>query len=248
MGRNGAEGQGFAATLLPVTGWTVLTTRGTAASFHDRALADPVVPTVWIHEITGPALILGSTQSDDLIERRRAEAEGVEVCRRHSGGGVVGLVERRHVWLDVVLPPWSPLWDDDIGRAFLWLGRTWARTLSRLVDDPAIEVHRGSPIRAEAGRVLCFAGLGAGEVTVSGQKVVGLSQRRTRAGARFQCALLPHWQPEFHARYLRAEPLAAAGIDLSSLPIGLPKPELKLTPAAAVETFLAELPDPGVLE
>jgi lipoate-protein ligase A len=31
--------------------------------------------------------------------------------------------------------------------------------------------------------VLCFAGLGAGEVTVAGRKVVGMSQRRERSGA-----------------------------------------------------------------
>ena len=34
--------------------------------------------------------------------------------------------------------------------------------------------------------LVCFAGLGPGEVTLDGQKLVGLSQRRTRDGVRIQ--------------------------------------------------------------
>jgi lipoate-protein ligase A len=34
------------------------------------------------------------------------------------------------------------------------------------------------------------------EVTVDGAKVVGISQRRTRAGALFQCAALLEWHPD----------------------------------------------------
>ncbi|HEX6476246.1 MAG TPA: hypothetical protein VF005_03150, partial [Acidimicrobiales bacterium] len=40
---------------------------------------------------------------------------------------------------------------------------------------------------------VCFAGTGAGEVTVRGRKIVGIAQRRTRAGALFQCAALVEW-------------------------------------------------------
>ena len=40
---------------------------------------------------------------------------------------------------------------------------------------------------------MCFAGVGPGEVLVGGRKVVGISQRRTRAGARFHCAALRAW-------------------------------------------------------
>jgi lipoate-protein ligase A len=32
-------------------------------------------------------------------------------------------------------------------------------------------------------------------VVVDGRKVVGISQRRTRAGARFQCVVHRHWDP-----------------------------------------------------
>jgi lipoate-protein ligase A len=47
---------------------------------------------------------------------------------------------------------------------------------------------------AWSGRI-CFAGLGPGEVTVNGRKVVGVSQRRTRKGALFQTAALLRWDP-----------------------------------------------------
>lgn len=36
---------------------------------------------------------------------------------------------------------------------------------------------------------MCFAGVGAGEVLLDGRKVVGISQRRARDGARFQCVV-----------------------------------------------------------
>ena len=50
--------------------------------------------------------------------------------------------------------------------------------------------------------VVCFAGLAAGEVTVGGAKVVGISQRRTRAGGRFQCSVPLQWNAERHEELL----------------------------------------------
>ena len=44
-------------------------------------------------------------------------------------------------------------------------------------------------------RVVCFAGLGPGEVTLEGRKVVGMEQRRGRGGALFQCAVPLRWDP-----------------------------------------------------
>ena len=38
--------------------------------------------------------------------------------------------------------------------------------------------------------------MGSGEVLVDDAKLVGLSQRRTRDGARFQCVLHRRWQPD----------------------------------------------------
>ncbi|MGI8983034.1 MAG: hypothetical protein ACR2HM_00630, partial [Acidimicrobiales bacterium] len=54
----------------------------------------------------------------------------------------------------------------------------------------------GPLVTTPCSRLVCFAGLGPGEVTLSGAKVVGMAQRRSRAGALFQCAALREWRPE----------------------------------------------------
>jgi len=97
------------------------------------------------------------------------------------------------VWIDVVLPRGDPLWSDDVGAAFEWLGAAWVRALASL--GVAAESHRGTPVATLEGRIVCFAGVGSGEVSVGGAKLVGLSQRRTREGARFQCLVHGHWEP-----------------------------------------------------
>jgi lipoate-protein ligase A len=69
----------------------------------------------------------------------------------------------------------------------------WVDALSSLGIDGAW--HDGPLVCTPWCRQICFAGLGPGEVTVDGRKVVGLAQRRTRAGALFQCAALLRWDP-----------------------------------------------------
>lgn len=139
---------------------------------------------VWCCRVSRPALVLGSGQDETTIDRARAGGAGLEVVRRTSGGGAVLVVPGQAVWVDVAIPYGDRLWDDDVGRAFWWLGETWARALDSLGVGPA-QVHRGPPWRTAWSAQLCFAGLGPGEVTVAGRKVVGLCQRRTRAGAVF---------------------------------------------------------------
>jgi lipoate-protein ligase A len=138
-----------------------------------------LVPTV-------TAVVLGSTQAAP------ADA-GDDVVRRRSGGGAVLVAPDDPLWVDVDLPAGDPLWDDDVGRSFLWLGEAWAAVLRDLGLDA--EVHRGGFEPGRWGRLVCFAGRGPGEVFVGGAKVVGLAQRRTRAGARFQCAVPSRWDP-----------------------------------------------------
>ena len=63
---------------------------------------------------------------------------------------------------------------------------------------PGLSVHT-APIRhSEWSRRICFAGVGGGEVMLGDRKVVGISQRRVRAGARFQCAYYQQWRPITH--------------------------------------------------
>ena len=99
------------------------------------------------------------------------------------------------LWVDVLVPAGDPLWEVDVGRAFGWLGRAWAGALADTGVEGGVRAHEGPLVTTAWSPLVCFAGLGPGEVTVDGAKVVGLCQRRTRAGALFQCAALLDWQP-----------------------------------------------------
>jgi lipoate-protein ligase A len=72
--------------------------------------------------------------------------------------------------------------------SFLWLGDAWNRALGAL-GVPSATVHHGRLRPGPWSRALCFAGLGPGEVTVGGRKLVGLSQRRQRDRAWFATAM-----------------------------------------------------------
>jgi len=145
--------------------------------------------------VTRPAVVLGSTQPLDDVDQLTAASAGFDVVRRRSGGGAVLVEPGAVAWVDVVLPRSDPLWDDDVGRAFWWLGETWRLALASLGMTGA-EVHRGGIVTSPWSSKVCFAGLGPGEVTVEGRKVVGMAQRRTRDGALFQCAVLIRWEPQ----------------------------------------------------
>jgi lipoate-protein ligase A len=154
-------------------------------------------------EVTSPALVLGSTQPA-VVER------GVPIVRRRSGGGAVLVGPGEALWVDVLLPADDPLWEADVGRSFHWLGQVWVDALTQVGIDASW--HDGPMICTPWCRQVCFAGIGPGEVTVDGRKVVGLAQRRTRAGALFQCAALLKWDPAEMARLLDLGTEAAAGI------------------------------------
>lgn len=179
----------------PDRSWTVEHHTGSATGFHRRDLPDPVPRALWWFEVAGPAVVLGSTQQVEAVDVGRARAAGVEVVRRRSGGGAVWLAPGEVTWVDVVLPRHDPLWDDDVGHAARWLGAAWARALLR-AGVAGARPHDGPMAPTADSPLVCFAGLAPGEVTVGGRKVVGVAQRRTRAGARFQCAVLHRWDPE----------------------------------------------------
>lgn len=178
----------------PAVGWAVRRLSGDAGDLHLRPLPPAVGREVWVLEPRRPALVLGSTQAESLVDHERAAALGVDVVRRRSGGGAVWVAPGDPLWVDVVLPAGDPLWDDDVGRAAWWLGDAWAAALAE-VGVAGAAVHRGALACGPLGRLVCFATAGAGEVTVAGRKVVGISQRRSRAGARFQCAAYRAWSP-----------------------------------------------------
>jgi lipoate-protein ligase A len=173
--------------------WDVRRRRGAPAGLFDQEW--PAARTAWVLEPTGTAVVLGSTQPDSVL------LPGTPAVRRRSGGGAVLVEPGGLVWVDVFVPAGDPLWEVDVGRAFAWLGAVWAAALgeSARAGHPtpgAVRAHAGALITTRWSKLVCFAGLGPGEVTIDGAKVVGMAQRRTRAGALFQCAALLEWHPQ----------------------------------------------------
>ena len=201
--------------------WPVQRLAGSADVFG----REPAFPSIAVVSVDQPLLVLGSTQPDDVVH----DADGVPVTRRRSGGGAVLLEPGRVVWVDVAVPAAHRLWDGDVGRAFHWLGAVWTDAIGARA-----RWHNGPLVRGPFSDLVCFAGLGPGEVTIDGRKVVGMSQRRTRAGALFQCAALVDWEPSRLAAMLDVgvAPLADIAVGLTPMTV------------ADVETaFLAALAD-----
>ena len=141
---------------------------------------------------TASAIVLGSTQSPAEIDDQRRLGHGFELVKRRSGGGAVVVAPAAQVWVDLFVPRDDPLHDGDVARAACFVADLWSTALvSSAVSEASVE-----PIRAFAptrfSRSVCFLGLGPGEVTIGGDKVVGVSQRRDRSGAWFFTMALLH--------------------------------------------------------
>jgi len=188
-----------------VTGWAVERFAATAGELHGLELPSDGVRRIWVLHATAPAVVLGSTQRAEVVDAAAAVAAGVAVARRRSGGGAVWVAPDDPIWIDVVVPRDDPLWDDDVGRAFLPIGRAWQAALAHL-GVAGTGLHEGGLACGPLGGTVCFAGRGPGEVLVGEAKLVGISQRRTRAGARFQCAVHRRWDPAPLAAVLRDAP------------------------------------------
>jgi lipoate-protein ligase A len=226
--------------------WRVEQRTGTAPRLVEASVAllqpnqaGPLARRVRLLNVTSTAVVLGSAQPDTHVDRARAAQAGVDVVRRHSGGGAVLIGPGLACWVDVIVPVGDALWEHDVGRASWWLGQACADALET-VGVGSAEVWRGGLRRtAWSGRV-CFAGMGPGEVAINGRKVVGLSQRRTRQGALFQCALPIVWDPVplLDVLALSADERATAAADLAGAACGL-GPELA---GAAVAALVDRLP------
>jgi lipoate-protein ligase A len=181
-----------------------------------------VAPAIRVLHVDRPTLVLGSSQSDLVLNSPRTA--DLNTVRRRSGGGAVWLDPAEQVWIDVVVPVGHDLWHTDVTGSFDWLGKVWARTILDLgVDALSLTVHRGAMCKTAWSDLLCFAGVGPGEVFVRGRKLLGISQRRSRSAALFQCGLLLHWSidlglfAEDAIGDLDAEDVQLAGIGLDEL-------------------------------
>ena len=218
-----------------MTRWSVERRIGDAATLHAFEPPSDPQPTLVVADLQRAALVLGSTQPVDVVDRERARERGLDVVRRRSGGSSVVLVPGAHVWIDVWVPAGDPLWVDDVAAAAVPVGEAWVAALARS-GWTGLTVHRAGSESAPWSDLVCFAGRGPGEViTADGRKLVGLSQRRTRDWIRLQCLVHRRWSAveavaalalgaddRAAAEFALREAVAAVGaIDESGLVAGL---------------------------
>jgi lipoate---protein ligase len=208
---------------------TVAAHRGTVRALHELdPLAAPsvvspgVAQVLWLQP-TDTAVVLGSRQTPELVDSAECARLGVEVVKRRSGGGAVLIVPDQLVWVDFVAP--HGVVPDDVRGSMIWAGERWRRALGAFAGpEVALTVHAGSMETTPWSELVCFAGLGPGEVSLDGRKLVGLSQRRTRHGVRIQGTMYT----------------APPAIDIARL-LRQPKPAVPLPSIASFAVDPAEL-------
>lgn len=190
---------------------------GTAADFHAMEL--PAERALWWCNVETPSVILGSTQSVDDVNHSVANEHGVTVSRRRSGGGAVFVHPTDSVWVDITISRHDPLWKDDVAQSMLWLGEVFVAALSPWMQA---QVYRESFSTGVDGRVVCFASSSPGEVFVGANKLVGISQRRGRDGARFQCVLYRRWHPTEWSQVLASPEVRSRVADIAVATLDIP--------------------------
>lgn len=148
-----------------------------------RALPDA---TVIVVQPLAAALVLGSSQSEDVLDP--SDCEVTRVRRRRGGGGIV-LVAPDDLWVDWWIPVGDTRWRADSRESSQLVGEWWRDALSARLGGE-LEIHQGGLEGVVAHRVVCFAGRGPGEVFWSGLKVVGVTQWRVREGV-FLSSIVP---------------------------------------------------------
>ena len=211
----------------------VVARRGSVRELHELdPLADvsggatTIATGVWWLQPDDTAVVLGSRQSPDIVDTAECARLGIGIVKRRSGGGAVLVVPDQLVWVDTVAVPGGTPGDvpNDVRGSMIWAGAMWQRALLPFVGDRQLAVHGGSLVATPWSDLVCFAGLGPGEVSLDGRKLVGLSQRRTRNGVRIQGTLYT----------------APPAIDLAGL-LRPPRPSTPLPDVATLAIDPAEL-------
>jgi lipoate-protein ligase A len=168
---------------------SVIVRRGAVRELHELDALAGVGDAVelWWLQPDDAALVLGSRQTPELVDIEDCARLGLDIVRRRSGGGGVLIIPDQVVWVDIVAPPGAA--PDDVRGSMIWAGELWRRALAGAGERGGLSVHAGSMTHTAWSDLVCFAGVGPGEVSLDGRKLVGLSQRRTRNGIRIQGTL-----------------------------------------------------------
>jgi len=210
----------------------VIARGGIVRELHELDLLAAIggVAELWWLQPVDTAVVLGSRQSAAIVDAVECARLGVGIVKRRSGGGAVLVVPDQLVWVDIVAPPGAA--PDDVRASMIWAGELWQRALAPFVAGGDLTLHMGSMVTTPWSDLVCFAGLGPGEVLLDGRKLVGLSQRRTRNGVRIQGTL-----------YTAPPAIDLAGLLRPPRP-ATPLPEvatLAVAPAELVERLAAEV-------
>ncbi len=158
-------------------------------SDYAEVLAARVAPmpkrTVFVCNPLDSALVLGSSQSTEVLSADFS-GERFRIVKRRSGGGAVAVSPLAQVWIDIFIPCDDPLYESDILKSPVWVGKLYAKTLNLLAVESCVYTGR---LIGEDSRLICFAGLGPGEVVADDGKAVGISQRRNKDGTWFYTML-----------------------------------------------------------
>ena len=166
-----------------VLGWDVSTKTNITQLLHSLTKTNWGTPSIWIMSPTDNCLVLGSSQNDSCVNYVYAEQKNIVVARRTTGGGAVFVDPQSFLWLDLLVPRGHRFWEDDIGIASNWLGDIWKSALGSL--EIKSQIHQSPFEKTAAADLVCFAGRAPGELLIENKKILGISQRRTREGARF---------------------------------------------------------------
>ena len=186
-------------------------------------------------------VVIGSRQSGRDLDEGALDRDGIGIRRRHGGGGAV-LLRTADRWVELWLRAATGTHVLDVRSSAYLVGEWWRAALGEHEVDA--QVHRGAVLGASQGAVACFAGLGPGELTVRGHKVLGISQWRVREGVLVSSVLAVE-PPGDLERYLSPEAATVPRLR-SARSILEAAPELAIDAVLATFVELVLASDPSV--
>ncbi len=139
-----------------------------------RLLEEPGPNTVRLYGWSPPAISLGWNQSQEALDVARAQAAGIDVVRRPTGGRAILHSDEATYSVVMVTSPKSVL------EVYNRISQALVVGLRTLGVDAVLErsqVHFPSEYR-QGSSVACFSSSARHEITVGSRKLVGSAQRR----------------------------------------------------------------------